>query len=111
MSQRDEEDLTKKIEELEKAKEEYWNTSKEIVETLKGLKKSQKEYINLIKEHQEYWRNELEKTGYHNTPRHEKLQKTLVNEEKILKKLEKALIHTEGRIEFHKKNMQFHTEQ
>ena len=100
----DEEDLTKKMEELKKARKEYVNTSKEIVETLKGLKKSQKEYINLVKEHQKYWHSELEKTEYHDTSRRRKLEETLKTEKNILHKLEKALKHTERRIEFYKKH-------
>ncbi len=104
MPQEDEENLTKKIEDLRKVQKEYESTSKEIVKTLEELKKSQKEYINLVRGHQKYWCNELEKTEYQDTKRREKLEKTLKNEEKILKKLEKALKHTEGRIEFHKKH-------
>ena len=78
------------------------NTYEDIIKTLKGLKKSQKEYIGLVKEHQEYWRNELEKTKYQDTSRRQKLEETLKNEEKILKKLEKALKHTDEKIKFHK---------
>jgi len=103
MHQRNEGNLTKKIEELKKAQKEYENTSKEIVKTLKELKKSQEGYINLVKEHQKYWRSELENTEYYNTSRRKKLEITLEKEEIILKKLEKALNHTEGRIEFYKK--------
>lgn len=104
MHQRDEGNLTKKIEELKKTQKEYLDTSKEISETLKELKKSQEGYINLIKEHQRYWRNELEKTGYQETSRLKKIEKTLEKEDIILKKLEKALKHTKERIEFHEKH-------
>jgi hypothetical protein len=103
MPSSDEENLTKRIEELKKAREEYSNTSEDIIRTLKELKKSQKEYIGLIKEHQEYWRNELEKTEYQNTSRRKKLEKTLEHEERILEKFKRALNRTDERIEFHKK--------
>lgn len=104
MPQRDEENLTEKIEELRKVQKEYSNTSKRIVETLKELRKSQKEYINMVKEHEDYWRSELGKTKYQNTERRKKLEQTLNNEEKILHKLERALKHTEERIKFHEKH-------
>lgn len=98
-----EENLTKEIEKLRNVQKEYIGTKEEVVETLKKLKKSQKEYINLIKEHQKYWNNELESAGYVNIKKREKLKETLKKEEKILEKLERALKHTEERIEFHKK--------
>ena len=53
MNQGDEENLTKKIEELRKVHKKYKGISKEIVKTLEELEKSQKEYITMVKAHQE----------------------------------------------------------
>jgi len=106
MPRRDEErDLAKEVNELKKVQEEYIGTTGKIVETLRKLKKTQKEYIGLVKEHQNYWTSELEKTKYEDTVRRKKLKKTLKNEEKILEKLQKELKHTDERIEFHKKHV------
>ena len=99
-----EENLALQIEKLKKVQKEYVGTREQVIETLEKLKKTQKDYIQLVKEHTEYWNNELEKTKYEDTARREKLKKTLRNEEKIFKKLEKGLKHTNERIEFHKKH-------
>ena len=80
------------------------NTKEEIFKTLKRLKKTQKEYIDLVKNHQEYWGNELEKTEYKDTVRREKLKETLKKEEKILQKLKRGLKRTENRIESYKRS-------
>lgn len=99
-----EEHLATELEKLRNIQKEYGDTREGVIETLKRLKNTQMEYINLVRQHQEFWNKELEKTEYENTVRRDELKKTLINEEKILKKLEKELKHIEERIEFHKKH-------
>ncbi len=97
--------LSEKIDKLKEIHKEYSITIRNVFETLKKLKKTQIEYINLVKEHQEYWSSELEKTSYKNTVRREKLKETLKKEEKIFQKMEEGLKHTDERIEFYKKHL------
>lgn len=97
--------ISEEIRKQRELDEERIETSKQILKNLEKQKKIEKELLDLVNEHQNYWKKELKKANENDIGRYNDLKDRLQMEEEIRNKILDHINHIDKEIKAHKERI------
>ena len=97
--------ISKEIAKQKELGEQRIETAKEIIKNLEVQKKIEKEHLDLVEQHQKYWKKQLKNTDRDNRERYDDLKNKLKQEDKIRDKILDHMKHLDKEIEIQKEHI------
>ncbi len=97
--------MAKEAQKQEKLEDQRIKTTKEIIKNLEEQKRIEKEHLDLVEQHQHYWKNQMKNTNRDDRERYDDLEKKLKGEDKIYDEIIGHIKQLDKEIESYKEHI------